>query len=115
MCNDYRSRVPAEQIIGAFRQIRLELSFPAGIPNLEPREDIRIKDTAPVVRWNGSQAELVQMPWPWSAPNPYHDRQVVVLTPDSWEAWLTGSVPEADVLKAGPAGSLAVEPLTRAA
>lgn len=39
---------------------------------------------------------------------PYHDRQVVVLGPDDWSAWLGDGDPEA-VLRALPAGSLAVE------
>lgn len=192
MCNDYRSRVPAERIIGEFRQIRIPLVFPKGIPNLEPRDDIRIKDSAPVVRYADGQAELLQMPWSWPAPNgkpvfnfrsegrrfaptdrvliiadgfyeftaaadprqkrkdkwlftaagldlfaiagvvkqgafsmlttepgpdvaPYHDRQIVVLRPETWEAWLTGSAPEADLLKSGPPGSLLVAAVSPAA
>jgi putative SOS response-associated peptidase YedK len=39
---------------------------------------------------------------------PYHDRQVVILPRQSWRDWLTGAGSEADLLRAGPAGSLAV-------
>ena len=42
---------------------------------------------------------------------PYHDRQVVVLAPDRWEAWLAGG-PEAELLQPSPAGALTVEKLT---
>lgn len=42
---------------------------------------------------------------------PYHNRQVVVLPRSAWKSWLD-SAPEAELLHAGPAGSLTV---TRAA
>lgn len=38
---------------------------------------------------------------------PYHNRQVVVPPREAWGPWLAGA-PEADLLKAGPAGSLTV-------
>lgn len=40
---------------------------------------------------------------------PYHDRQVVLLAADQGRDWLDLSRPQADILKALPAGSLAVE------
>ena len=40
---------------------------------------------------------------------PYHDRQVVVLKPADWAAWLFLTRPEAELLKPLPAGSLDVE------
>ena len=61
MCNDYRllERVPAETIFG-------DLTAPEGIPNFEPREDIRITDRAPIVRVGKTGAfELVQRRWSW--------------------------------------------------
>jgi putative SOS response-associated peptidase YedK len=39
---------------------------------------------------------------------PFHDRQVVVLGPAAAAAWLAGA-PEAESLRAPPAGALAVE------
>ena len=39
---------------------------------------------------------------------PYHDRQVVVLGPDHWSAWLNGAAPEGALLRAGPPGTLRV-------
>ncbi len=69
MCNDYRNRLTADQIAMAFSEIRLPLTFPTGVPNLEPRDDIRITDTAPVVRLNAAdEAELVQLRWSWPGP-----------------------------------------------
>ena len=40
---------------------------------------------------------------------PYHDRQVCVLRPEDWGAWLFLTKPEAELLKPLPAGSLLVE------
>jgi putative SOS response-associated peptidase YedK len=40
---------------------------------------------------------------------PYHDRQVAVLQPKDWRAWIELSAPEADLLKPLPEGALAVE------
>ncbi|HRN83227.1 MAG TPA: SOS response-associated peptidase [Hyphomicrobium sp.] len=39
---------------------------------------------------------------------PYHNRQVVVLKPEDWAAWLHLSKPEAQLLRPLPAGSLDV-------
>lgn len=39
---------------------------------------------------------------------PYHDRQVCVLRPDEWTAWLYLTRPEAELLRPLPAGSLDV-------
>lgn len=185
MCNDYRYRHPAEKLIEEFSQNRIPLFYPQGLPNLEPREDIRIRDRAPVVRMNEGRAELVQMQWAWTAPTakpvfnfradgrrfdpaervlipadgfyeftdpeagsrrktkwlftvrgaeifciagvvkqgafamltvppgpdiaPYHDRQIVVLTPAQWADWLEASRPEAELLAPTPPGMLQVE------
>lgn len=38
-----------------------------------------------------------------------HNRQIAVLRPDDWAAWLTLSKPEAELLKPLPAGALTVE------
>jgi putative SOS response-associated peptidase YedK len=40
---------------------------------------------------------------------PYHDRQVAVLRPEDWAAWLYLTRPEAELLRPLPAGSLEVE------
>ncbi|MBS4004216.1 MAG: SOS response-associated peptidase family protein [Afipia sp.] len=39
---------------------------------------------------------------------PYHNRQVVILKPEDWSAWLHLSKPEAELLQPLPAGSLDV-------
>jgi putative SOS response-associated peptidase YedK len=65
MCNDYRSRVELGTIGEEFNQLRITLRFPEGMPNLEPRDDIRITDRAPILRRAGDGAELIQRRWSW--------------------------------------------------
>jgi putative SOS response-associated peptidase YedK len=70
MCNDFRNTIPTRAIEEAFSDLKIPLVFPTGLPNLEPREDIRITDTAPIVRRReDGQVELVQLRWSWPAPN----------------------------------------------
>src|SRR4051812_26932873 len=66
MCSDYRllERVPAEALFPT-------LIAPEGMPNFEPREDIRITDRAPILRAASGRAgaiELVQRRWSWPGP-----------------------------------------------
>ena len=49
----------------------------------------------------------------WLTKSPYHDRQIVVLRPEDWPHWIHLSKPEAELLKALPAGSLEVETVRR--
>ena len=46
MCNDYRNRIPLDALRDGFPG----LETPGGAPNLEPRDDVRITEVAPVVR-----------------------------------------------------------------
>lgn len=71
MCNDYRLKVDVEAIRQDFADIRVRIRFPEGIPNLQPRDDVRITDTAPIVRASAGEpgaAELVQRHWSWPGP-----------------------------------------------
>ncbi|HEX8225371.1 MAG TPA: SOS response-associated peptidase [Allosphingosinicella sp.] len=70
MCNLYSNKVAPDAIARAFEQLGMSLGFPEGMPNLEPREEIRITDPAPIVRWNADRggAELVQRRWSWPGP-----------------------------------------------
>ena len=50
MCNNYASHVPAKAIADAFGRDGPPLRFDGGTaPNLEPRDDIKIGDTVPIV------------------------------------------------------------------
>ena len=67
MCNLYRIEKNPDAIRRLFADVQIPLTFPEGVPNIEP-VDIRITDRAPVVRWNGTEAELVIRRWSWPAP-----------------------------------------------
>jgi putative SOS response-associated peptidase YedK len=190
MCNLYSNKVAPDAIARAFEQLRIPLAFPQGLPNIEPREEIRITDRAPIVRRGQGAAELVQLRWSWPGPSgkpvynfrsdgrafgagrclivadgfyefttpaaprpdkrkdkwrftlagepwfciaglwrdteageaftmlttppgpdvsPYHGRQVAVLGPDRWRAWLDQKMSAEVVIGACPAGTLKVE------
>jgi putative SOS response-associated peptidase YedK len=70
MCNLYSNKVAPDAIALAFEQLRIPLRFPDGMPNLEPREEIRITDRAPIVRWGAAEGagELLQLRWSWPGP-----------------------------------------------
>jgi putative SOS response-associated peptidase YedK len=70
MCNLYSNKIAPDAIALAFEQLRIPLRFPDGLPNIEPRDEIRITDPAPIVRWNAGEgaAELVQRRWSWPGP-----------------------------------------------
>ena len=67
MCNLYRLHKGADAIRQIFEGLGHQLSFPEGIPNLEPR-DIRITDPAPIVRMGQEGLEMVIRRWSWPAP-----------------------------------------------
>lgn len=71
MCNDYRLMVELASVIEEFEQLKIKIRFPEGRPNIEPREDIKITDTAPIVRTIEGEreaGELVQRRWSWPGP-----------------------------------------------
>ena len=68
MCNDFRLKAKLDYLIETFSQTRIPLKFPGGLPNIEPRDDIRISDRAPIVRPGDEGAELVTLPWSWRGP-----------------------------------------------
>ena len=67
MCNLYQLEKGVDAVRRLFDSLQIPLTFPEGVPNLEPR-DVRISEQAPIVRWAGSGAELVQRRWSWPAP-----------------------------------------------
>lgn len=70
MCNDYRLTQDIETIRGDFEDMRVRIRFPEGIPNMQPRDDVRITDMAPIVRAadEAGAADLVQRRWSWPGP-----------------------------------------------
>ncbi len=72
MCNDYRLEVGAGTIADDFSNLKIRIRFPEGTPNIEPRLDIKITDTAPIVRaveGERGAGELVQRRWSWPGQN----------------------------------------------
>jgi len=72
MCNDYGNRVAYREYVEAFSHIRLPvvLPRPEAAPNLEPRDDIRPTDPAPVIRAVPGGVELVQLRWGFAPGRP---------------------------------------------
>lgn len=66
MCNAYRLRQPAHVFVDEFSQLKLPIVWAEGqIPNLEPRDDIRIRDSAPVVGRAGDGVSIAMTQWAW--------------------------------------------------
>ncbi|HEX6783420.1 MAG TPA: SOS response-associated peptidase family protein [Sphingomicrobium sp.] len=188
MCNLYTQTKSVDEVARLFREMQVPLSFPEGLPNLTAR-DIRITETAPIVRGRQSGYELVMRRWSWpgnggkpvynfrsdgrefstgrcliiadgfyeftipqdpkqkrkdrwlfswseggmvgiagltrdvpdlgeaftmltTEPGPdvarYHQRQVALVPPTEWRAWLDYSRPASELLKPLPEGSLSV-------
>ena len=72
MCNDYRLMVDVASIVEDFADLKIKIRFGEGTPNIEAREDIKITDTAPIVRaveGERGAGELVQRRWSWPGPS----------------------------------------------
>lgn len=72
MCNDYRLEVEIASIMEDFDELEVNIEAPEGIPNVEPRADIKMTDTAPIIRSiEGTRAagELVNRRWSWPGQN----------------------------------------------
>ena len=63
MCNDYANNVPYDEYRRAFAQFKIKIRFPKAAPNLEPWDDIKPTDVAPVIRATEEGPEFVQLPW----------------------------------------------------
>lgn len=72
MCNDYRLEIEIASILEDFDELEINIETPEGIPNVEPRTDIKISDTAPIVRGiegRRGAGELVNRRWSWPGRN----------------------------------------------
>jgi putative SOS response-associated peptidase YedK len=68
MCNLYTQTKAIDEIARLFRDMGIQLSFPEGLPNLQPR-DVAITDSAPIVRMVEGSFQLVVRRWSWPAPD----------------------------------------------
>jgi putative SOS response-associated peptidase YedK len=72
MWNDYRLLTDAATLFEGFSETRIKIRFSEGKPNLEARKDIKITDTAPIVRaveGEPGAGDLVQRRWSWPGQN----------------------------------------------
>jgi putative SOS response-associated peptidase YedK len=69
VCNLYRLEKNVDAVRRLFADAGIDLTFPEGIPNFQPR-DVRITERAPIVRMTaaGDKAELVERRWSWPGP-----------------------------------------------
>ena len=69
MCNRYGFGGRLHQMVEEMSQLKIPLRFEGtGLPNLEPREDIRPTNRAPIIRTVEGGAEIVERRWdlvPW--------------------------------------------------
>jgi putative SOS response-associated peptidase YedK len=63
MCNDYGNHIPYSHYVEAFSQFKLPLIVEGNGPDLTPRDDIRIRDTAPIIVRAGNGVQLTEMTW----------------------------------------------------
>jgi len=64
MCNNYANHVPASMIADAFTEKLIAWYWPEeGVPNLQPTDDVRPTDLAPVVVPRGDGATLERLKW----------------------------------------------------
>jgi putative SOS response-associated peptidase YedK len=69
MCNDYRLELEIASILEDFDDLEINIEMPEGIPNVEPRADIKMTDMAPIVRsvadGRRGVGQLVNRRWGW--------------------------------------------------
>lgn len=66
MCNDYRLEVEVVAIFEGFADPKIETCFPESMPSIEARQDIKIADSASIVRTidgGPKVGDLVQRRW----------------------------------------------------
>jgi len=68
MCNEYRNRKPVRRLIDQCNELNMPLNYPGGIPNVEPTDNIRITDRAPILRNGDDGVQLEMMRWSWPSP-----------------------------------------------
>src|SRR3990167_1729612 len=153
MCNEFARQKQLADAIAEFDKRGLPLfGWRDGlVPNLDAQPQIRIRDTAVVVRLRGGALEGEAVTWAWPGPRgapvfnfrsegrdfshndrvlvladgffeytapqaggvKLKDRQIVTFAPQAGMDWLTLARPEGELLRPGPAGSLAVRTLRR--
>lgn len=68
MCNEFRFEDSLADIIEAFSQLEMPLTWAGGAPNLEPRPSIRPTDPAYILTGQDGGAHLRQLRWGFPGP-----------------------------------------------
>jgi putative SOS response-associated peptidase YedK len=65
MCNLYSEKVSYRQLVDEFSQLKLPVVIPGpeAAPNLEPLEQVRPTDVAPIIRAAAGGVELARLKW----------------------------------------------------
>ena len=63
MCNDYGIDIPFRLFVQAFEELGMPLDVSAGIPNLEPRDEIWPTERAPVIRVGEAGPRMDMLTW----------------------------------------------------
>ncbi len=69
MCSQFQVKLPLHVVEASFSHTRFPLRFPAGRPNIEPREEVTIGDSAAVVTQGAAGPEMAPLPFAWKGPN----------------------------------------------
>jgi putative SOS response-associated peptidase YedK len=69
MCNEYGNRIPYHRYIDEFSHLKLPLVVEGNGPDLTPRDEIHIRDMAPVVLRRRDSVELTECVWAPRAAN----------------------------------------------
>ena len=72
MCNLYSEKVSYQQLVEEFSQLKLPVVLPGpeAAPNLEPLEQVRPTDVAPVIRPAEGGVELARLKWGFAPARP---------------------------------------------
>lgn len=69
MCSQYQIKLPLHIVEASFSHTRFPLHFPQGRPNIEPRDQVTIGDSAVIVTGDEDAASLLTLPFSWKGPN----------------------------------------------
>ncbi|WP_293907395.1 SOS response-associated peptidase family protein [Phenylobacterium sp.] len=68
MCNEFRFQDSLDDLLAAFSELEMPLTWAGGAPNLEPRPSIRPTDPAYVLTGQAGGAHLAQLRWGFPGP-----------------------------------------------
>jgi putative SOS response-associated peptidase YedK len=69
MCYEYANRIPYRRYVEEFSHLKLPLVVEGNGPDLTPRDEIHIRDTAPVILRGRDSVELTERIWAPRAAN----------------------------------------------